>query len=378
MPEKMLKAGLILSFLLLGKVSCYSEGARLGPFCENMDIDHTWSGAPEEDPRPFQIKIVHNEKEFFDYVHLNGGDEVEVALVSEIDIRGFMMDGRDEAGNPAGCFVGLESPDLHILLDCKGRQHTTMTQRDNRAQRRMAGRWTTLSPGLFTFNAAVVANTNYWKRKTIVLPSTTPATTTTSMTEKPTTQPTTSSTTPTKATTTTSMTEKPTTQPTTQPTTSSTTPTKATTTTSMTEKPTTQPTTQPTTSSTTPVVGGDLGGGNENGGGAQHTTTVHPWISSPGPTPHPGCQQVADVALLISHFLNLWGALFLLACNFDLITLLAHRLYSLLSLCAASVALVFSLLCADEGYHDVGPQDSGRLSDSSHSCSHIYGPLCSV
>ena len=32
------------------------------------------------------------------------------------------MDGRDEAGNPAGCFVGLESPDLHILLDCKGRQ----------------------------------------------------------------------------------------------------------------------------------------------------------------------------------------------------------------------------------------------------------------
>ena len=78
----MLKAGLILSFLLLGKVSCYSEGARLGPFCENMDIDHPWSGAPEVGQRPFQIKIVHNGKEFFDYVHLNGGDEVEGKVVT--------------------------------------------------------------------------------------------------------------------------------------------------------------------------------------------------------------------------------------------------------------------------------------------------------
>ena len=30
--------------------------------------------------------------------------------------------------------------------------------------------------------------------------------------------------------------------------------------------------------------------------------------------------QVADVALLISHFLNLWGALFLLGCNRESIT----------------------------------------------------------
>ena len=32
---------------------------------------------------------------------------------------------------------------------------------------------------------------------------------------------------------------------------------------------------------------------------AQHTTTVHPWISSPGPTPHPGCQQVYESTVSI-------------------------------------------------------------------------------
>ena len=44
-----------------------------------------------------------------------------MALISEIDIRGFMMDGRDEEGNPAGFFVRLEQPDRHTSLDCKGR-----------------------------------------------------------------------------------------------------------------------------------------------------------------------------------------------------------------------------------------------------------------
>ncbi|XP_062412796.1 uncharacterized protein LOC134102638 [Sardina pilchardus] len=56
-------------------------------------------------------------------------------------------------------------------------------------------------------------------------------------------------------------------------------------------------------------------------------------------------QQVAAVALPISHFLHAEGALFLLGYKRDLISHLAYKMLSLFSLCAVIIALVFFLLC---------------------------------
>lgn len=52
---QMIKTGLILSFLLLGRVSCYIDGRELRPQCRNMEIQHNFGS--ESGSRPFTIEV---------------------------------------------------------------------------------------------------------------------------------------------------------------------------------------------------------------------------------------------------------------------------------------------------------------------------------
>ena len=66
----------------------------------------------------------------------------------------FLKSGFEHRFSSVGVALGLTAISLAKYLKIRFSlcmKNTTMTQRDNRAQRRISGRWTTLSPGLFTF-----------------------------------------------------------------------------------------------------------------------------------------------------------------------------------------------------------------------------------
>lgn len=50
----MIKTGLVLSFLLLGRVSSYIDGNELWSVCQTMEILHSF-GSFDEGNRPFMI-----------------------------------------------------------------------------------------------------------------------------------------------------------------------------------------------------------------------------------------------------------------------------------------------------------------------------------
>ncbi|XP_041912354.1 uncharacterized protein LOC121677604 isoform X1 [Alosa sapidissima] len=450
MLGKMTITGLILSFLLLRRVSCYIDGSRLHSYCIDMDIKHSFGS--EGGSRPYTITPSS--------ATLDKDEVVEVVLSSTVYIKGFMMDGRNDNDQrvPVGFFVSLGQPNTNRLLNCRGSPNTTMVHRDNQKKRTISGQWKAPEKGTFVFDAAVVGDASWWNRNP---PPTTPATTDMPKTSNPTTQP---STTP--ATTDMPKTSNPTTGPSTTPdtvTTEQTTPTTTdctaddttiisnTSTTNMTRNlktsasnlllvlmPTisigcagtgiyfakkknnlkTQPSPTPdtvtikqfdTTAVPKRIQSNITGRTIPMSNLTTQPSTTPDWNSnkrrkrdSPpenlsdriycllpvichtliniilmaelmstfflvcsrpqNPTTQPSIsstpandsttftndfQQVAAVALLlISHFLHLEGALFLLGYKRDLISHLVYKVLSLFSLCAVFIAFVFFLLCS--------------------------------
>ncbi|KAL2089437.1 hypothetical protein ACEWY4_014125 [Coilia grayii] len=167
--------GLILSFLLLGKVSSYSDGELLKRYCKSMEVNHAFQ-TEQEGVGPFIVTVLHegealNPQRF----HLTKDDVVEVDLVStSTGFQGFMINMQNDEGHPVGSFSTPNNSSI-VLLQCQGSSNT-LTHRDNQQKSSISGQWKAPSTANYSVRAVVVGEEHYWNFK-IVPPTTTPATT---------------------------------------------------------------------------------------------------------------------------------------------------------------------------------------------------------